>query len=1261
MSDLLSKYGYRPRQPQEEEDELQPTPTGVVESPLSKYGYQGTAQQASATPTGRTVLGTAKAVGMGAARGLASALEPVALPQDIAFAIAAGNADPDDDTTITDRLKRIEWGKYAPFGEAPARPADGAEILGLMGLEDEKVKRFGGLALDLTADPLIAGAVIRGVGKLGKVEGLAKFGDDLDELSSVGGIARRAYKNPAVKAWADARAEEALKVMRNPENRFLGLNAGTAADLFLMGRTGRRLKYGREVGDAISDARALSDQAGETVAQRGIDLIAEAERGLLGKEARPFLQRAVSIMGGGRKAEGELKGLPQILHDSILKETYDTANRRGLLLTDTAESAIPEVRTLSPFSRFADPEAKATAATDFQASVQRVRDLAEKNKFSPDLAERRYKDFSQKVTEVDAMLGFHLSGYDFVQKRVMRNVVEAGGTRDDAVRVWEGMVRSGMQGRLDGFLDSASSFKPTRSAAARDLPAGTTGPRATVDTPKLSYRDVLFSDQSADTFGSLELGAFFKGLQDGHMRRAYGIFQDARGAERYVKGVEQGRVILNNIIDDDAIDTALAGMDAGAFRAVGTFNVRAGDGPSASVASLVKDYRRALEGNGRGTVLTKSGLMQHLTENGVSPERANEALLELVRVANPSLEPLVKNLRDVAGRYAEAYKGGGAGGGFGRAFTKQREELDTAFLEQLGEYANPILSLAETAQGVRTRLPRQQFMAETFDLARQKGYIRGSQYVDENGAHYVKVHGDENAWGAFSGQYVHPYLKAEIEKTMKPTLATKVPLVNALGRVRSLITGGYLASPNVIVANIAGGVYTSAMAGIGPGRMLKAMTQTLPDMLRGTSADAERLREYIALDNGSLVTQGYEKALNLRKLSEAGIEGGGLSTLFDRVTGFIGDQLQAPLGQKWAGLEGFQFAENWLKVSAFKAERAYFTSNPDVLRKYAGDVTDVQGAAEKLAAQKARVAVFDYGDLPEAVTRLRDTGLLMFPGFSVMLAARNLDAVINRPGAIAMPDRLSEAVWSATMDDEEKLAVYASMPEWLRDDQGVPVRFMRDEAGDKRVSVIPFNQLVPVSTSMGKAYTESLLTGGIYSPFYELASAFMTGTGEAPFSQRYGNQVFSPDARGLDRAAQAGQFMLKSLAPGFARKVVDTAKVVREQAIPVGGPLANSLYTYSEIATRKASRRVADQVIADVLRSPQITTMSGPLASVQKEMNRIKVERSREVSSLKKRYQRAVATGQTSKARKLAAEIATREAEFAELMRGTAEAYQGAR
>lgn len=758
------------------------------------------------------------------------------------------------------------------------------------------------------------------------------------------------------------------------------------------------------------------------------------------------------------------------------------------------------------------------------------------------------------------------------------------------------------------------------------------------------YREVLFSDKS-DKFSSLDLGAFFKGLQDGHMRRAYGMFQDEKGAERYIKAVEQGRVILSNIIDDDRIDEILGALDGGTFRAAdatstGTYRVRVGDGPNTSIAALVKQYKNALEGQGRGTVIGKHNLIQHLIENGVDGRRANDAVLQLVSSANPSLEPLVKNLRDVAGRYADAYQG--SGGGFGRAFFSQREDIDRDFLEMLGEYANPILSLAESAQGARTRLPRQQFMAETFDVARQKGYIRGSQYTDENGAAYVKINGSENAWGSFSGQYVHPYLKAELERTMQPSAISKVPLAQAAGRVRSLIMGGYLASPNVIVANFAGGLYTSSMAGINPVRHLRAITQVLPDLLKGQSADADRLREYIDLGTSSLIAQGFEKDLNLRKLKEAGIEGGSAKGLFDRVTGFIGEQLQAPLGQKWAGLEGFQFVENLMKVSAFRAERDYFLANPDVLKKYAGDVTDVQAAAEKLAAQKARIAVFDYSDLPLAVQRLRDFGLWTFPGFSVMLTARNLNAAINRPGKLALADRLSEAVWWSAMDDEEKLAVYASMPDWLKEEGGAPVRMMVDEAGDKRVSVIPFNQLVPTGTTFAGPFAESIAALGIYGPFFELASAFATGSGEAILSGRYGNQVFSPDARGFDRTTQAAQFMLKTLSPGFARRGYDTYKVVKEQAFPVGGPLADSLYTYSEVENRKASRRIADQVIANLLRSPQVITMSGPLASANKEMNRIKAERNREIGALKKRYQQAAATGRTAKAERLAGERDTR-------------------
>lgn len=1360
ITGLTDSLLYR-NDPLASEDEDEELVDGLTNSLLGR-GTQSATEQRQLNPLART--------GLGAARGVASLLEPLALPQDVAFAIAAGALD--DNSTITERLKRVEWAAYAPTGAAPARPADGREILSLMGVEDERALRWGGAVFDLTVDPLIAGSVIRAGGKLSKIEDLVKLGDKVDEIASYSvplvGQARAAYRyNPTVKAWADKRSEELLRTMRNPDNKLFGYSAGEWSKGFVTGRVTRNLRYGSYVdpvtgeraGEAISDARALTTQRAEDVRTRGYDLLAEMEAGILGKDARPFFKRGLDILSGAAKAEREVSTMPQLLRDSILKEGYDLAQKRGVLTTEIGESVIPEVRALSSYTPLIGRERRAAALADTDAAVARVRDLAERNKFSPDLAEKRFRDFGQRVTEIDAMFGYHVSGFDFIKKRVMEKVMTAGGSSDDAANLWNDAVSAGVRGEWNTFknrpmvFDQARRATPAPSAAVDEsipewerrwqginmkeaynyapdeevqyylkggyMPAHYQGrlgnsynpadywraartaqrmrlpPQTAIGQARYGLEEAtrrgdtqaqdafreLLSDLKADTFNpaptgstdsavptfgslvaddeafnALDLGAYFKGLQDGHMRRTYAMFQDNKSADKWVESLRTGKVVMSNLLGDDMVDTALRDMP-----------VRGVAGDTAvgrNVADLIKGYRGALETEGRGTILTQRGIVNHLLENGVAKRDAEDAYGRLITQMNPELEPVIKQLREYADKY-ENKAAAGRSGGFGPSFYGERnDELDVPFLEMLGEYANPILSLAESADAAKTRIGRQDFMREVYELGVKNGLVKEGDYTDPNGAVFKLVEG-AGGWGAFDGKKIHPYLKMELERSMKPPAIREIPLARAYDRVRSLITGGYLASPSVITANIAGGIYTSAMAGIGPGRMMKAMAQTFTPLLKGESEELKRLKDFTAVEDASMAANNMVRDTGRLKLVESGVRGGSLNEAFDNITGFIGEQLQAPLGQRWAGLDGFQFVEKWMRTAAFKAEKDYWIANQGRLAQYgvdmSGDAAQRTAAVEKFAAQKARISVMDYSELPDLVTGLRDTGLLMFPGFSYLITARNLNAAINRPGKIAMADRLSDAIWSATMDEEEKLAVYAGMPDWLKEDQGVPVRLMVDKAGDRRYSVIPFSGLLPVNTTFGKPFAESMTALGIYGPLFEMASALVTGEGEAVLTGRFGREVFQPQARGAEKYAQAGAFLANSLFPAFVRKGIDMGQAIQRQAVPMDPEFADTLYSFQERDRGKAQKRIADEVLSSLLRSPQVVTTSGPLSNWVKQANSLRIRRDAEVRGLTKELQKALSNGNGIKAAKIREEIAKRTKEYAELTQTLAAMAEGGR
>src|SRR5690606_13940277 len=90
---------------------------------------------------------------------------------------------------------------------------------------------------------------------------------------------------------------------------------------------------------------------------------------------------------------------------------------------------------------------------------------------------------------------------------------------------------------------------------------------------------------------------------------------------------------------------------------------------------------------------------------------------------------------------------------------------------------------------------------------------------------------------------------------------------------------------------------------------------------RYTFQALQDVKRYIDVDTSNLVTNAVRKGMDsMRGLINAA-DPNDVRRTSRGVTQWIQNQLDAPLGQKWAGLDGFQFTENWMKVSAFTTRR----------------------------------------------------------------------------------------------------------------------------------------------------------------------------------------------------------------------------------------------------------------------------------------------------------------------------------------------------
>jgi len=244
--------------------------------------------------------------------------------------------------------------------------------------------------------------------------------------------------------------------------------------------------------------------------------------------------------------------------------------------------------------------------------------------------------------------------------------------------------------------------------------------------------------------------------------------------------------------------------------------------------------------------------------------------------------------------------------------------------------------------------------------------------------------------------------------------------------------------------------------------------------------------------------------------------------------------------------------------------------------------------------------VFDYDELPAAFQTLRDTGLLLFPGFTVLMTGRVMNAAYKNPYALAAADRIGDAIWNAAIpNDDVKAALFTTLEEYQREGNYIPIRKRPDE---DTWSMIPLAQLIPVNPLAGNPLTESVLNLGVYQGLFDMLRS-VSVQGEATISRQFGQQVFRPSVEGTPQQyLQMAQFLLNSYAPSFIRKSVrlpagnqewggllpELATALQDAVRPApDGEGGNTWRELSEVIAGRPDRDLFETVLTAVLRSTQ--------------------------------------------------------------------------
>jgi len=1181
-------------------------------------------------------------------RGIGAALSPLQLGQDILFSFTHGILD--KERSVWDNFKEMEWGKYNWWNEAPKRVVTGADILEAVGVKNERSLQWGGIALDLFADPLIVGAYLRGVNKIIKLPALTNAANRIDDVTqsvmllgglpttrSVGvlrGATQAAAQSTVGQAALDATANAYMRVT-SPQTRaavqrrmdevadfttkalfdieyapIKALGGRSIAGLFRVDG-GRDPELVRNISRAIWKGKQPSQDVAWTVGR----LLARAGD----ERAAKHLERLA------RSQTVHFRQIPERLQSSGLNNvTSEAIDRASYGLVDQvsplwglSRKAIAEVDEAMP--GFSELErvmrSRGGAETQFvrqqnlfDSEVDRIYNIAVKNGDDADLAVRVFRENVDDIMKADALLGYNLTLMPYLREEALTAPIQwlerlknsdprfaalddiwsPELQRDWAARMWRDGLHTGMTGNLNDFYNMSFTL-PQRVLR-------TLGIRNADEAPRFAGRQMF---EQIENLGGIKPGDYLKGIVEGHLRRSFGVFQDGASWSKNLDNIATGRVVVKNIINDAEVLPKLEAFDPEATR-------------------LARDYLNMMTpgtteaGRSFGVTVSQRELVKYMVDNGVTPQRAEEFIRTMVKEADQPLARLVNMVEDfLTEQYGIRLPAPPVGQRIPDAtqvtpgFLRSRKDIDETFLAGLGENIDPYVSLLETAARSQQVVSKQLALKEVLDYAaRNPGLVLPQGAPKPHG--FVTVASSQfEQYGALAGKNVHPLLIREIDNIMA-SAKNENQFFRSVAMLRSMVSGGYLANPATTTANVFGGFFTALLYGQNPISLAGEMAAVYKDLKRlgNKLPDLEDMGFLL----GDTLTQRdiYRIAptLSARKLDNSTDALAVVREIGENLySGYQQYVMRKPLGIGALGLEPFEMSENLFRIAAYR----------QAIKK---------GMSRDDAVDYARFIVFDYGAQPGLVQMARDSGVFLFPAFPYFMLGRTFNAAVNRPQVLSMADRMSEAVWNAVVPNEdERLSLWGAQNDWMRNDRYVPIWQIKDEQGNPRgAEFFSFNQLVPTNTLTGSPFIDQLESVGLWGPTYDLMMGIvgLGGTGEAPFGQATGKQLFSPGDTMQQRIGGLFNFAYNSFAPGFARKLISPGEpemaprgllpALYRSVIGYDDSFGDTAYSVNEVFSRKPDRSLAAEAFSFFVRGTRSVVYDGPAANMTRPLQQAQRE-----------------------------------------------------
>jgi len=1188
-------------------------------------------------------------------RMVTSALSPLQLPQDVLFATLAGAMD--RNKSVMDYLGEMEWAHYTPWTPAPVRNVSGEQLLTMGNVRDGTARKIVGFGLDLFADPLMGGLLLRGVGMAAK--GLGASASTVNALNKTANIVDTASESmmlagglPTVRVAQAARQIPGFRQIENAVvDNFVKKYAVPAMEPLLQATltlpvSGRKVSLGGMfLVDAgrMEGAQRVVARAGATAeetAENTAVLLMQADAAAGGTAWKRMLtehQRSMAVMYD--IPINEINKLPQEMSSALMASAGSTANDLGYVtlrargarrLGESVPSPSPEMQgALREIDRLEDvmigarmrsgqADEFASRANFYDNERQRLMTMATRYGEDAEKVGNIFDNVVHRFAQVGALEGYFASGYGPMREKffhtmasrlssmmssnpqVASAIKRAGGEANVIGKAWNDLLRSGPQGYAKEALDYNVRF------AGADL-AG--------DAGKFTYRD-MFGDYNK--IGGLDIGDYIDSLTRGHMRRTFGMFQDENSWRVAVERVKDGKIASSRILNEPVVYN---GVKAAGFQ---------------READLLKTYLddivpKTYGGRPTGAFVRQEDVLQHMVNQGVSPARAEEFWRSAHRAQDGEVAALADRIADY-GRARVTTPDAG------EVLGARRKNVSQPELETLIELMDPLLSRAETSVAATSAARRMEGVTGVLKLAEKQGLILDTSSSAASSAPrwWKNIKGQEaEALPMLAHKTVHPMVYREIFNLVS---ARQNPqgFLGGLQRVRSMLSAGFLANPATTTANIAGGFWTAMEYGINPVKLMSNMFEVHRDLKRMGRELPEFAHTRDILEGGVSSMDILRQARDLPSSIGSDLRSG-IQVFGDAMRGAAKSYenfLKKPFGSPALGLGMFSATESLFRLGTFRM----------VMKETGGNIEEARRAA--------RFVVFDYASQPGAVQLARDSGLFMFPAFPYFMVGRTVKAATERPGMLAAAERLPEVVSKMVVPDEnQRSSMLLGFEDWMRDDKYIPIR--RKDNGD--VSVLSLNQLIPTNTLTGAPFADSLKTAGLWGPLVDMITASLQlgeegrgDPGRGAFTGRFGRRVLPV---GVDSATDPaavlkgfGSFFYNSFAPGIARKLVRAPEDPSQQWEGIVPQLARAATTVPaewgytgrttrEVMTGRADQDFLDATLSFSVRSTRNVITEGPLAAGPQLLQRAQAELQRELGQVDYRIRLLTAEGKIEAAR----------------------------